>query len=61
MRRSSREGRYAERSLTGVDDVLQAIAQRRTAAQGRSRGAGGTARYVAKAVGEWIGRGMRRI
>ncbi len=47
--------------LTGVDDILQAIAQRRTSAQGRSRGAGGTVRYVAKAVGEWLGRGMRRI
>lgn len=44
-----------------VDDVLQAIAQHRTTVEGRSRGAGGTVRYVTKAVGEWIRRGMRRI
>jgi len=44
-----------------LDDVLQALGQGRTTAQGADRGAGATARYVTKAVSEWIGRGMRRI
>ncbi len=48
-------------SVNSVDDVLQEIAQRRTRSEGRDRGAAGTLRYVPKAVGEWIGRGMRRI
>lgn len=45
----------------GLDGVLQAIAQRRTRAQGVDRGLGATARYVTKCVSEWLGRGMRRI
>jgi predicted metal-dependent phosphoesterase TrpH len=44
-----------------VDDVLQLLSQGRTSAQGINRGAAATARYVSKAVGEWILRGMRRI
>ena len=44
-----------------LDDVLQEIARGRTSAQGADRDAPGTARYVSKAVGEWILRGMRRI
>ncbi len=47
--------------VTSVDDALQAIARGRTRAQGFDRGVSGTLRYVPKAVGEWIGRGMRRI
>ncbi len=43
------------------DDVLQRIGQGNTTAQGLSRGATATARYVSKCVGEWILRGMRRI
>src|SRR6059036_1099401 len=44
-----------------VDDVLQLLSQGRTSAQGTNRGAAATVRYVSKAVGEWILRGMRRI
>jgi len=47
--------------LASVDDVLQAIAQRRTSAVGASRGAAGTIGYVVRCVGEWLGRGMRRM
>ena len=45
----------------GTDDVLQALGQGRTNAEGIDRGAAATVRYVSKAVGEWIFRGMRRI
>jgi len=45
----------------GLGDVLQRLGQGRTGSEGRDRGAAGTARYVTKAVGEWILRGMRRI
>lgn len=48
-------------SVSSADDVLQEIAQGRTRSEGRDRGVAGTLRYVPKAVGEWIGRGMRRI
>src|SRR5436309_81837 len=44
-----------------ADDVVQILGAGRTSAQGRNRGAAGTGRYVTKAVGEWIVRGMRRI
>lgn len=44
-----------------VDDVLEWIAQGRTTAEGKGRGAAGTVRYVSKSVGEWILRGMRRM
>ena len=44
-----------------LDDVLQLLSQGRTSAQGRNRGSAATVRYVSKAVGEWILRGMRRI
>jgi predicted metal-dependent phosphoesterase TrpH len=44
-----------------TDDVLQRLAQGKTSAQGRDRGASATVRYVSKAVGEWVLRGMRRI
>src|SRR6266480_6962764 len=44
-----------------ADDVVQILGAGRTSAQGRNRGAAGTVRYVTKAVGEWIVRGMRRI
>ena len=44
-----------------VDDVLQLLSQGRTSAQGMDRGPAATVRYVSKAVGEWILRGMRRI
>jgi len=48
-------------SVSSVDDVLQLLAQGETRSQGSDRGAAGTLRYVPKAVGEWLGRGMRRI
>ena len=44
-----------------VDEVLQALGQGRTTAQGKDRGVSGTLRYVPKAVSEWMLRGMRRI
>jgi predicted metal-dependent phosphoesterase TrpH len=44
-----------------TDDVLQLLAQGKTSARGADRGATATVRYVSKAVGEWILRGMRRI
>ena len=44
-----------------VDEVLQALGQGRTTAQGKDRGVPGTLRYVPKAVSEWMLRGMRRI
>ncbi len=47
--------------LGSVDDVLQCLARGKTRSQGRDRGAAGTLRYVPKAVGEWLARGMHRI
>jgi len=47
--------------LSSVEDVLQAIAHRRTSAAGHNRGAAKTVGYVVKCVGEWLGRGMRRM
>ncbi len=47
--------------VTSVDDVLQALAQGKTRSQGSDRGMAGTLRYVPKAVGEWLARGMHRI
>ncbi len=44
-----------------VDNVLQQLGEGKTRSQGRDRGAAGTLRYVPKAVGEWLARGMRRI
>lgn len=44
-----------------VDNVLQAIGQGHTAAEGASRGARATVRYVAKCVSEWMIRGFRRM
>ena len=44
-----------------VDDVLDAIARRRTTASGHHRGAAATVHYVSKSVGEWLARGLRRI
>ena len=43
------------------DDVVQWIGAGKTRAQGTDRGADATVRYVSKAVGEWLLRGMRRI
>ena len=43
------------------EDVVELLDARKTSAEGRSRGASATVRYVTKAVGEWIFRGMRRI
>ncbi len=43
------------------EDVVELLEARKTLAEGRSRGASATVRYVTKAVGEWIFRGMRRI
>ena len=47
--------------LLRPDDVVQILGEGKTLAQGRDRGASATVRYVTKAVGEWIVRGMRRI
>ena len=44
-----------------ADEVVQWIGAGKTRAQGRDRGGAATARYVSKAVGEWLLRGMRRI
>jgi predicted metal-dependent phosphoesterase TrpH len=43
------------------EDVVEIIGARKTWAEGRSRGPSATIRYVTKAVGEWLLRGMRRI
>jgi predicted metal-dependent phosphoesterase TrpH len=43
------------------EEVVELLDARKTSAEGRSRGASATVRYVTKAVGEWIFRGMRRI
>ena len=43
------------------EDVVELLEARKTSAEGRSRGASATVRYVTKAVGEWIFRGMRKI
>ncbi len=48
-------------ALTTADDLLQSLAQGKTRSQGSNRGAAGTLRYVPKAVGEWLARGMHRI
>ncbi|HYM40521.1 MAG TPA: PHP domain-containing protein [Thermoplasmata archaeon] len=50
-----------EAGVASVDDLLQALARGKTRSQGFDRDVGGTLRYVPKAVGEWIGRGMKRI
>lgn len=50
-----------EGGAASVDDVLQALAQGKTRSEGSDRGAAGTLRYVPKAVGEWLARGMHRI
>ncbi len=47
--------------LARAEDVIQVIGSGKTRSRGASRGIGGTFRYVPKAVGEWLGRGMRRI
>ncbi len=55
------------RAVTIVDDVsteedvLEALRKGAARTEGVHRGAGATVRYVTKCVGEWIGRGMRRI
>jgi len=50
-----------EERLDKEDDILQALAGKRTRADGTSRGASATLRYVPKSVMEWMGRGFRRI
>ncbi len=47
--------------LLRTDDVLEALGHGKTKAQGFDRDARGTARYVTKAVSEWLLRGMKRI
>jgi predicted metal-dependent phosphoesterase TrpH len=47
--------------VTSPDDLLQLLAAGKTRSQGLDRDASGTLRYVPKAVGEWIVRGMKRI
>ncbi|AGB04828.1 putative metal-dependent phosphoesterase, PHP family [Aciduliprofundum sp. MAR08-339] len=43
------------------EDVIEAILKKRVKIFGRSRSAWETVRYVKKAVGEWMGRGFKRI
>jgi len=50
-----------EGGLTSADDVMQVLGKGKTRSQGFDRDASGTLRYVPKAVGEWIARGMKRI
>ncbi len=47
--------------VSSADALLDQLARRRTRSQGFDRDASGTLRYVPKAVGEWIGRGLKRI
>ncbi len=47
--------------VSSADAALDLIARGKTRSQGFDRDAGGTLRYVPKAIGEWIGRGMKRI
>ncbi len=57
----ARAATLVEPAVGSVDEALQQIARGQTRSEGRDRGLAGTMRYVPKAVGEWIGRGMRRI
>ena len=50
-----------EERLQKEDDVLQAMAGRRTDVAGVDRSLRATMRYVPKSVVEWMGRGFRRI
>ncbi len=50
-----------EDRLQNEDDVLQALAGRKTDVAGVDRGARATIRYVPKCVGEWMVRGFKRI
>lgn len=47
--------------ITTADDLLQQLAAGKTRSQGFDRDVSGTFRYVPKAVGEWVVRGMKRI
>jgi len=47
--------------MTTADDLLQQLAAGKTHSQGFDRDVSGTLRYVPKAVGEWVVRGMKRI
>ncbi len=58
---AARAATILDPGAASVDDVLQAIGQGHTTAEGLNRGVAGTFRYVPKAVSEWIVRGMRRI
>jgi len=50
-----------EERLEKEDDILQALASRRTKVDGISRGTKATMRYVPKSIIEWMGRGFRKI
>ena len=52
---------FVDSGTVRVEDVLELLAAGKTSAEGQSRGASATVRYVTKAVGEWLLRGMRRI
>jgi hypothetical protein len=47
--------------LTDVDGLLKALLSGKTTTGGTDRNAPGTLRYGKKAIGEWIGRGMKRM
>ncbi len=57
----ARAATVVDADVASPDDVIQLIGQGKTRSQGTDRGAAGTLRYVPKAIGEWLGRGMRRI
>lgn len=52
---------YIDSGVVRPEDVVELLGDGKTSAEGRSRGTSATVRYVTKAVGEWILRGMRRI
>lgn len=57
----SRAVTAVDSGVSNADDVIQLLGQGKTRAQGLDRGVAGTLRYVPKAVGEWLTRGMKRI
>jgi len=50
-----------EERLRNEDVILETLVKKRTNVEGSSRGIKATLRYVPKCVGEWIGRGFRKI
>ena len=57
----ARAATVVDADAASADDVIQLLGKGKSRSQGLNRGAAGTLRYGPKAVGEWLGRGMRRI